>query len=181
MSADNGIYILRTLSYTDEFEYEYRVSHLQAIDNIYWNSHYDKMSDEEDLDIHIMNAVPCWKNSEVFYDVHSAYNRALKNLDDVEFTEYGICHIFIDRHFPIFKKFELNELMIPGCFENPSIVDDLGMMNVYDVINFISQSYKFDLEVCSNFEDIIITIYQSDAYDLKKIFKVANMIAELKL
>lgn len=109
MSADDGFYILETEGP------EYRVKHLQAVENYMWD---DKKIDEQDgkpgaytndPDVHIRNARKMWKKCKVFTNkkeaVKYAFNMEEEAIKDMEeyfgfgFTEYGVCHIKIPRKF----------------------------------------------------------------------------------
>lgn len=99
MSADNGIYMLKTLGP------EFRVKELSAVDNLEWDDTIENEHGEvtggysNDPDIHIKNAREMWYKCKVFNDENKAYNYALKLLDDNPYTEYGLCRIDIDRKF----------------------------------------------------------------------------------
>lgn len=120
MSADNGIYILETIGP------EYRVAHLQAIDNLEYddsmpelehcpNSHtwtdnhnpaecklcrkYAEKFNSQNPDVHIKNARMMWKNCHVFTAEEEAMKAAMEMLKDCCVCEYGICYIKIDRKF----------------------------------------------------------------------------------
>ena len=132
MSADNGVYILKTLKASNappsvenlregitalldvsvsdikgainalletsgEKRYEYRVKHLQAVDNVYWDENRGTCSADDDQCI--INAREMWRGAEVFLDAHSADIEAHRVHDEVEYTEYGIGMISIDRVF----------------------------------------------------------------------------------
>lgn len=91
MSADNGIYILRT---PKGGGFEYRVAHLQGID--------DSLIDHlvmDDENVHIENARRMWKDSPVFYSEEKAYNHADKLLQELCICEYGISYISILKEF----------------------------------------------------------------------------------
>jgi len=98
MSSDNGIYILRTPappikngnSYTNQHgKFEYRVAHCQAIDNI----------DYSDLYLPLY-----FGNCKVFDILEKALSLAEQISKDIKengyFTEYGICQIYKNIHFP---------------------------------------------------------------------------------
>jgi hypothetical protein len=86
MSSDNGIYIL--LTETDKGP-EYRVTHAFSIDNIYgkWNTESAKY--EGDL----TSIVSTFSESEVFYTLNEALDKAEEIENDVGDTEDGICVI----------------------------------------------------------------------------------------
>jgi len=94
MSADNGIYILTTLK---DDSIEYRVAHLQAVDNIYWD---DKIKKETfDDDVMIKNAREMWIDFKYFKSKKKAIDYAIKLHDKIGYVEYGISFIEIDREF----------------------------------------------------------------------------------
>jgi hypothetical protein len=100
MSADNGIYILETIS-EDELS-EYRVKHLQGIDDYTWDDDINDYS--ANPNIHIKNARKMWENCEVFYDRSAAMAKAheiYREIMDSDFPvlEYGIDFIYIPRRF----------------------------------------------------------------------------------
>lgn len=99
MSADNGIYILKTP--TLDGKWEYRVKHLQAVENYCWD--FLKVNDDgggpggytEDTKWHIFNARRTWDNCKVFHKSEDAYTEAARLHDEIEYTEYGITEIHI--------------------------------------------------------------------------------------
>lgn len=92
MSADNGIYILRTYKPdTEQQEYEYRVAHLQAIDNLEWDD--DKQS------YIIQNVRVMFRGCKVFDNALAATLEAKRLYKEIRFLEYGINFIEIDREF----------------------------------------------------------------------------------
>ena len=94
MSADNGIYILRTLKGDD---FEYRVAHLQGIENLEWDEVGGGYTDNQD--VHIKNARRMWSDCEVFAHETEALAFALKMEKCLDILEYGISSIDIDREF----------------------------------------------------------------------------------
>jgi rubrerythrin len=129
MSADNGVYILKTG--VDEKK-EWRVAHLQAVENVNFNtdaedSDYcslrytwtsdhrpdecpqcialDKRYNSNNPDIQIKNARRMWKDCKVFHNETSALTEAKRIYDEImadEFCpicEYGISEIVIPRVF----------------------------------------------------------------------------------
>ena len=58
MSADNGIYILKTQGYCsihdgyDEHSSEFRIAHLQAVENVNWDHDGNDYTDDPDVMIH---------------------------------------------------------------------------------------------------------------------------------
>lgn len=93
MSSDNGLYILHTID-------GYRVRHLQAVENVYWDDEIKR--DTDDHDVWIKNAREMWAGCELFTNFHKALEYAIKveNEEYGGYTEYGICSIKIeDRSF----------------------------------------------------------------------------------
>lgn len=91
MSADNGIYVLSTL--TENGNREFRVAHAQAIENI---------EVREPFGSYYMDAI--FGNSEVFSDSAKAFEYAIQLhnqiMNDFGIVEYGICQMHFDRKFP---------------------------------------------------------------------------------
>jgi hypothetical protein len=94
MSADDGIYILRTPAwpikkdntYINQYDkFEYRVAHCQAIENIHYSDLY---------------MVSYFGNSTVWSDKAKAIEFASDILEDIGWTEYGIHIIEVDKYFP---------------------------------------------------------------------------------
>lgn len=105
MSADDGIYILKTKK-GDGFEY--RVEHLQAVENVDWdenlpNSYHGLGDHTDDDDVRIKNAREMWKHSPIFVTQESAFANAQQVYEEVNWdgfpVEYGISVIAIDREF----------------------------------------------------------------------------------
>jgi len=83
MSSDNGTYILQT------YGPEYRVMHMQAIDNIYGT--YIPESGK-----YVPNSkaiVESFASSKVFTNLEEAWDFALDMDSQVEYSEYGTCFI----------------------------------------------------------------------------------------
>lgn len=91
MSADNGIYILETDGP------EYRVAHLQAVENINWNESLGREDSSDDTAID--NASRMWKGSAVHTSRQTALMEADKMARDCPVLEYGISFIKIKRSF----------------------------------------------------------------------------------
>lgn len=96
MSADNGVYILETGKGKSK---EYRVKHLQAVENVYWDENRNRETD--DPDVWIGNARRMWNNCEVLSNKAEAVVEADRIASDPELwiLEYGICTIRIPRDF----------------------------------------------------------------------------------
>ncbi len=94
MSADNGVYILRTPAADG---YEYRVEHLQAVENYTWDD--EARQETDDVDIHIINARKMWGHSEVYTQEAKVFSKAFRIYSDLSVCEYGVAIIDIDREF----------------------------------------------------------------------------------
>ena len=94
MSADNGIYILKT---TGPVGPEYRVTYAQAIDNIYGNfsdESFQWQGDPEEM-------YKYFHDAPVFSSIEKALDYAKELSYNYDYLEYGICVItdFIDWNF----------------------------------------------------------------------------------
>ena len=89
MSADNGVYILVTPKGDGK---EYRIAHLMAVENFAYGS-------DTDEDVWIKNARGMWGESVVYTDRDKAFLAARDEHDRVEYSEYGISEIEINREF----------------------------------------------------------------------------------
>lgn len=83
MSADNGIYILKT---TDNEKETYRVAHAQAIDNFGW---YEQNEPEKFADY----IKQVWGKSPTFFSIEKAYMYARELAQKYFYIEYGIQEI----------------------------------------------------------------------------------------
>jgi hypothetical protein len=113
MSADNGVYILETPAKKGS---EFRVAHLQAIDNLHCHfckKHPNKFKKGcreceigycEHKDCKIKNARQMWSGCEIFYSMDEAMKEADSLYDEVGYAEYGIQVIQIDRPFKKVKQ-----------------------------------------------------------------------------
>lgn len=106
MSADNGVYILKTSDRFKEISKgylqnlfdkritAYRVVHIQAADSFDWYV------------INELHNLGAWMgkafgDSTVFYDKEEAFQHAQSLLASIDYTEYGICTIDATRYnFP---------------------------------------------------------------------------------
>jgi hypothetical protein len=77
MSADNGIYILKTRSSKPGFNHEYRLANLNCIECLLNNP---------------QRLFSAFSNSAIHYDYQDLLKDAY-SLDDKHMTEYGICVI----------------------------------------------------------------------------------------
>lgn len=78
MSADNGIYILKTKD-------QYRVAHLQAIDNIYWSA----INGQQERLVPT-RVVEMWGDCKFTRDASRAFNMAHKLANKLPVCEYGV-------------------------------------------------------------------------------------------
>lgn len=86
MSMDNGIYVLLTET---ENGPQYRVAYTTAIDNIYGEWNADRAKYEGDLTA----IVSTFSESEVYYTLNEALDKAEEIEQDIGYTEDGICVI----------------------------------------------------------------------------------------
>lgn len=86
MSMDNGIYVLLTET---EDGPQYRVAYATAIDNIYGEWNADRAKYVGDL----TSIVSTFSESEVFYTLNEALDKAEEIENDIGYTEDGICVI----------------------------------------------------------------------------------------
>ena len=86
MSADNGIYVMRTAGP------EFRVAHAQAIETLW--TEYDSSNDIDDMPTtwipDYKMIVDLYKDSPVHTTIEDALNAAQKLHDEYGWTEYGI-------------------------------------------------------------------------------------------
>ena len=87
MSADNGIYVLFTDS--EKNGPQYRVAHLQAIDNIYGNFSEEKCKYEGKPEV--INDY--FGGAKTFHTLNEALDYAEELENDIGYTEDGICVI----------------------------------------------------------------------------------------
>ncbi len=115
MSADNGIYILKTLGHAlyEHGEiapfYEYRVLHAQAIENIYYR--VEAQSDQDLFDQ--TNFVPevayeYFKECQPLYDEEKALSYAHRLSDQTSILEYGV--EILDHSEQVFQTFTDEEI-----------------------------------------------------------------------
>lgn len=86
MSMDNGIYVLLTET---EGGPQYRVAYATAIDNIYGEWNADRAKYVGDLNA----IVSTFSESEVYYTLNEALDKAEEIENDIGYTEDGICVI----------------------------------------------------------------------------------------
>lgn len=84
MSADNGIYVLKTKD-------QYRVAHLQAIDNVYWSAICGNCYDIGKLIP--TRVVEMWGDCKFTRDEGKALSIAHKWESSLTVCEYGVCVI----------------------------------------------------------------------------------------
>ena len=92
MSADNGVYILRSPIRPNLSGYEYRVAHAMAIDNISYEPNKEEFNTEE--------LKRYFGKCSVFYDRTLALLSADKIAQTSEILEYGIQFINLPFVFP---------------------------------------------------------------------------------
>jgi hypothetical protein len=104
MSADNGIYILKTKNPSGD-GFEYRVIHAQAIENIYWN---DKLGKQMYGVLDPENTRNYYSTCKVYTDeseVRKEANRLEEDILSDDFCpilEYGVCVLdHSDVEFPV--------------------------------------------------------------------------------
>lgn len=97
MSTDNGIYILKTKD-------EWRVTHAQAIDNLFWWHIEGGSIDQYEMKNEINPSVlySYFKNSKVLKSKEEAWHEAMILLRSRPFVEYGISLIdgWEEKEFP---------------------------------------------------------------------------------
>lgn len=98
MSADNGVYILK--SPTSSGNFEFRVAHAQAIENLWYDYEKHKMTKE----IQDQPLKDYFDRCNIRDSIESALDIAHKIYDEITKcgapVEYGIQIIEIDRPFP---------------------------------------------------------------------------------
>lgn len=105
MSADNGIYLLKTPK-ENSLEFEYRVIHAQAIENIYYDeripSHYNPEGAPEEVIAYFGECVPMTKDQAI----EKAFEMESEILKDdfCPIIEYGIVTIDLPRPFSWYQK-----------------------------------------------------------------------------
>lgn len=115
MSSNNGIYILKSKD-------GYRVSHAQAIENLYW-WHLEDTRWEQRKEINPYYLWLYFSKSFFFKNKTYAYHYAEELYNDIinddfcPIVEYGICEIEYNDYFPDTR---------PNCCENPSIISKSG-------------------------------------------------------
>lgn len=93
MSADNGIYILKTLD-------GFRVIHAQAIDNLYWwDSEMRNEINPKELKRYFGNC-KVYDTEKVAQEVAIQMYENIINDDYCSICEYGICYIKYNKPFP---------------------------------------------------------------------------------
>ena len=108
MSADNGIYVLKTRTPGDKVVKtalcEYRVAHLQGIDNLY----YDVATGEHKLDFTPEEAYIYFKECQVIYDGSQALEYAHRLADQQTILEYGV--VMLRHENQLFEEFTNEQL-----------------------------------------------------------------------
>lgn len=108
MSADNGIYILKTLAMEAEPEepFEYRVAHASAIENIYWD--HEAGRERNDGKFTPQLAFEYFGNAPTFRNLGKAMERAHEISEGIFPLEYGIC--VLDHGEQLFEHFSREEI-----------------------------------------------------------------------
>lgn len=114
MSADNGIYVLKTRIPAEAAfdlkadriikDFEYRVIHAQAIENISYNLE----TGECQPDFIPEEAYRYFSESPVFFDESEAFHYAHTEAKDCAILEYGVC--LLDYGHQVFETFSEEEL-----------------------------------------------------------------------
>lgn len=105
MSADNGIYILRTRDPSGD--HEFRVMHAQNIEDLeYWPLDQDMDNDspsnwERREEVCPDVARNWFVDAEVFTNEDEAYEYARQLYDEYPIVEYGICPIDVEFPFEV--------------------------------------------------------------------------------
>lgn len=97
MSADNGIYILKSEGP------EWRIAHAQAIENINWNEETKSSADQNHFNMEEVKQY--FGESRVFLSEQDVCEEAVKMeteicQSDFPVLEYGICEIRMPHKFP---------------------------------------------------------------------------------
>jgi len=101
MSADNGIYILSTPRKRGPGR-EYRVAHLQAVENMEYDWNTNKLT--ADKRVWIVNAREMWEGAKVYLVKGDALNAAAAMYDEImesecPIVEYGIRFVEVEVPF----------------------------------------------------------------------------------
>ena len=128
MSADNGIYILKTKD-------QYRVIHTTAIENLYWNL-FDKSSFSELIPTRI---VEYFGDSKYTYNQDLARDIAFNMARKIPVLEYGVREIIVDKTWGQTVK-EAKELALLEIEEiknngNDSGIWDYELSQLGEIIN----------------------------------------------
>lgn len=144
MSADNGIYILET------YGPEYRVAHLQAVENVQWDS--ENHCESDDPEVMIVNARRMWKNSEVFTIRLGALEKADKLANEID-TEYGITFVKIPKDFTV--KEDLPEPMDSYYVQFRDAANDRRLTQRYAARSFAEAESKAKKDIFEMGGDIV--------------------------
>lgn len=134
MSADNGVYILKTPArpikdgntYTNQHgKFEYRVAHCQAIDNI----------DYSDLYIPLL-----FGNAAVHKNRDSAMELASRILEGLDICEYGICMIEKENYFPNMTCEEAQKALDSYITKENAAIDAVFDQEGYNVVEIIKEN-----------------------------------------
>lgn len=108
MSADNGIYILKTKAVepTPESDFEYRVAHTTNIEDIYWDA--EGACYREDGRFTPEIAFEYFGKAPVFTSPHEAWEHAKELAKTITILEYGIG--MLEHGDQVFQEFTPEEL-----------------------------------------------------------------------
>ena len=106
MSADNGIYILKTQAKNPiiESDFEYRVAHVMGVDNIYYNVDTGKYEE----DFIPQEVFRCFGDCQVFVSEAEALLFAHKRAKEYSVLEYGVS--ILNHPNQVFVPFSEDEL-----------------------------------------------------------------------
>jgi hypothetical protein len=92
MSADNGIYVLKTPNFKTGHS-EFRVAHRQAIENIHYPGEQIKY-----LKMYFGDCEVFTSEAQAMLEASKLYDEIMES--DFPIIEYGISKIVLDREFP---------------------------------------------------------------------------------
>ena len=105
MSADNTIAILKTPAPGGKVgeDFEFRVIHAQAIENIYYTN-LEWYSEDFNISGNPKEIVKYFGDARLFQDHDSAWKYAKKMMKDLAYVEYGIQQFEFEKPFWQFKR-----------------------------------------------------------------------------
>jgi len=90
MSADNGIYVLKTPVTEGANKFEYRVIHAQAIENLNWEEKKPGEGNPKEI-VRYYFGTTVYNNAEKALEVAEEMANEILNDDFCPILEYGIC------------------------------------------------------------------------------------------